>query len=125
MIALLFTLTASFFFTNLGYADSCYDALTSNYTLDARSFHFSTDEFDHELGADGEALAVARLAAAKVGCKAEDIQYEDLKQKSSSCRQLIPGNHLSNVCYVATNLGYFIIHETLPEGLAVTYSRWD
>ena len=102
---------------------ACYKLLTNDFSTDARSFQIPSDRYDHILEDGGSALAVAQLVASDLGC-AEGALTQNINQ-SGACKEIIPGNSFSNVCFVETNLGYFTVHQTLPDSLMITFSRWD
>lgn len=104
-------------------ASQCYDLLTHGGTTDARSLQIHTDRFDHELEDGRSALAVIQIALHDLGC-APGSAFGGQDQ-AAACREVVPKNVFSNLCYVEINLGYFTVHETLPESLMITFSRWD
>lgn len=109
--------------TEVDTVGACYDIFSSDGTSDARSFQIHHDAFDEELADGDAALAVVRLIASIQGCSLDAVTTNSTHVRA--CQEIVPGNIFSKVCYVETNLGYFTVHETLPESIMVTWSRWD
>ena len=94
---------------------------------DANQWLLSADDINDSISEGSVAFEVAKLVAKNSGCDPETLKLESTvgNAPAAACSQVIPQDHNSHVCYVSTNFGYFVVNETFPNGLAVTWSRWD
>ena len=105
---------------------SCQDTLGKDHTMDARSWNIDADDFEGELDDAASALKLVKMIASSTGCDGATVELQPSQNTpASGCSEIVPGDRHSHVCFVSTNFGYFIANETYPNGLAVTWSRWD
>jgi hypothetical protein len=100
----------------------CYGALLGNYTKDSNSFQIYNEEVSEGFE-NKEALASAKaigLLEQKLDCS-----KGSLKIASISCREIVPGNSFSKVCYVESENGYFFVSIDMMEKINIIFSRWD
>lgn len=113
----------SLFFSLGAFAD-CYDKLISKPPYDSRSFfvYQALYEVDaEELNEASSVNVVHKLLKDKVGCQEKSLEQE----YRSSCKELMPGKSWSKVCYVESQMGYFVIQMDMMEGAHVIFNRWD
>ena len=108
----------------------CFKILTKDHTVDSAHFKVNLDDLElPEYGRDYLAFSI-RLIRELIkgeGCSRRSINFgfTPVGKARSSCKLLNPEAYWSRVCYVETNLGYFIINQAFINTAHVTYSRWD
>ncbi len=118
-LILLFSLLLS-----LGSNAACYDKLISEPPYDSRSFfiHEALYEVDaEELSESSSIRVIEKLLRDRVGCQDKAIA----ESFEASCKELMPGKSWSKVCYVESQMGYFVIQMDMMEGAHVIFNRWD
>lgn len=112
----------------------CRDALTNDFNVDAQAFNLHMDEVEGYDGGDltlDVAKSAIKAVAKKLNCDEATLRLAADKSDDGAqngCAEVVPGLNLSKACYVASEdsgPGYFMVHATLPEGLTVSFSRWD
>lgn len=118
-------------------AKDCRDAFTKDFSVDSQAIILSGDEVEGLYDGEGGLTVViaknaVKAAARKLGCDEATLMIspdlDDTGAKVNNCAEIAPGINLSKACYIATDdsgPGYFFVHETLPEGVTVSFSRWD
>jgi hypothetical protein len=103
---------------------TCYEKLTSGGTKDSQSFRLYEDEVGNldDIGIE-YALASVTALMNKLGCQGQDQAIVDSTQ--AACAEIIPGNSESEVCYLATTLGYFIVSVDYLGWSNLTFNRYD
>jgi len=116
-------LLVSLFFSLGAFAD-CYDRLISEPPHDSRSFfvYEALYEVDaEELNESSSKAVVQKLLKDKIGCQEKSLNVEF----RASCKELMPGKSWSKVCYLESQMGYFVIQMDMMEGAHVIFNRWD
>ncbi len=113
----------------------CRDALTNDFSVDSQAFTLHMDEVEGYDGGDltlDAAKSAIKAVAKKLNCEEATLRLAadvlDGGAVQNACAEVVPGINLSKACYVASEdsgPGYFMVHTTLPEGLTVSFSRWD
>lgn len=124
LITILFSLSAHA-------EQTCLEKLTNDYERESRTFEFNADHVtDRDFGRDTLAFSfqAVRKALTTVGCHPKlDVNFSKspLGGSDNLCREIIPGRHSSMVCYIESNLGYWVVSQGTVNNVVVTYYRWD
>lgn len=89
------------------------------------NFDYTGDEYEDDDLAN--AILYIRYLLNDLGCSKKDINFAKgpLGKSKSRCRNLVPGSYNSKVCYVESNLGYFLVSKDFEDLVDITFNRWD
>lgn len=111
---------------------TCNDKLTNNYSRDFSFYTLNRDQLSHlrDFGPDHLAqsiIYIRYLLNEVIGCQRDEVNFGQgpLGRSQSRCSKLSPKVDFSTVCYVETNLGYFLVHSDFLENITFQYHRWD
>jgi hypothetical protein len=111
---------------------SCEAKLTNDHNRDFSFYSFNRDEVSHlrDFGPDhlAQSIVYIRYLLNKVvGCQNDEVNFGKGPQgrAQSRCSSLSPKVDFSKVCYVETNLGYFLVHTDFMENITIQFHRWD
>lgn len=129
---ILFTLTLTLsqnIYANY-HSHKCVEKLTSGHRTNTSTKHYNLDHVPmRDFGNDylAQAIKLIRLHIAELGCSRSSINFgQGPRGRSiSRCEQIVRGVYSSRVCYVETNLGYFIVSVGYLDDAVITYHRWD
>lgn len=100
----------------------CYRRVLNDFTVDSRSFQFYSESVTHlfedkpELGAQ----ASIELLEDHLNCSKKSLNPVEI-----TCKEIVPGNYMSRVCYAENKNGYFFITLDLMENINLVFNRWD
>lgn len=107
----------------------CIDNLMFYANRDSYQFTVADDAVDRDFGRDylAEAIYSIRILLDKHRCSQNDVNFGQGPhgRSHSKCTNIVAGEDQSRVCYVETNLGYFIVTRDLLDTFNIVYSRWD
>lgn len=107
----------------------CIDNLMLNANQDSYQFVVQSDDVDRDFGRDylAEAIYTIRILIDGHGCSQNDINFGQGPhgRSHSKCSNIVPEQDHTRICYVETNLGYFLVSRDLLDTFNVIYSRWD
>ena len=100
----------------------CYRKALNDFSADSVSFQVYSEEaaVSFEGKPESAAVAAVRDLEEKLGCDAKSFELGEI-----SCKEVVPGNLLSRVCYAESQLGYFFISMDMMENMNVVFNRWD
>lgn len=109
----------------------CLEILTQNHHEDSRSFSLSTDNIierrDFRNDHLAQSILTIRMVLEEAGCHKKDINFSKgpWGRSTSICKVLIPGKAYSEVCYVESSLGYFLVTNDFQNKTHIIFNRWD
>ena len=108
----------------------CIRKVTNEYNYTTTFTNVDLDELElPDYGKDylAQAIAVIRHFVDKKGCDKTDINFGKGPngRSYSRCRLVERYSPQSRVCYVETNLGYFIVTKNLGENMHLVFNLWD
>lgn len=103
----------------------CYRNLSNDFK-DSQSFQISNIDVSEGFveAPKNNALQAVRQLANRLGCEKSELKLDDVKS-SISCRDVAPGISVSKVCYVESDLGYFLVSKDMLENMNIIFNRWD
>ena len=104
-------------------ANDCYERLTANYSRDSQAFQLSEEGVDYSIERQTAQFAQSAVIALqeKLGCQFEKSAAE----YKSDCKEIVPGVSMSRVCYVSTDVGYFLVSVDMLENINIVFNRFD
>lgn len=108
-------------------ANECYMKFVEEGNLDSRSFqiddqNISSDFDDDSISFSKEAIV---QVAKSLGCAQSDLGFDNKNMGGESCQELIPGKSFSKICYVESDVGYFMVSKDMLDHVNIIYNRWD
>lgn len=108
----------------------CVGALTSDYAVNSKTFSLDTDNYDlRNYGNDYQAFSIAmiRILLSEQGCKRKAVNFGfgPFGRSTHKCQPMLRNRPFSNVCYVETNLGAFIVSTDFDTLVHIIYKSWD
>jgi len=107
----------------------CIDNLMFHANRDSYQFTVADDTVDRDFGRDylAQAIYAIRILLDKHRCSQNDVNFGQGPQgrSHSRCSVIIANEDQTRVCYVETNLGYFLVSRDLLDTFNLIYSRWD
>ena len=100
----------------------CYRKALNDFSADSASFQINSEKMAKAFQSSPEVAskqAVGKLEA-MLECSENAFELEEV-----SCKEVVPSNELSRVCYVESQHGYFFISMDMMEGLNIVFNRWD
>ena len=108
---------------------TCIDRITKNNTVDSASITFIADDYHFENDHVGDAYNLSRLFISRKGCGKNDIRFtagpDSVRSGKAVCNNIAKGKPHSQVCYIESNIGYFLVARDMISGVTVVYNRWD
>lgn len=100
----------------------CYRKALNDFSADSMSFQLYSEEAaaSFEKKPENSAVAAVRDLEEKIGCDVKSFEIGEV-----SCKDVVPGNLLSRVCYAESQHGYFFISMDMMENMNVVFNRWD
>lgn len=100
----------------------CYRRVLNDFSVDSRSFQLYSEEVsmlfeEHPEVAARESI---RLLENELECNKKSLSPVEV-----SCKEIIPGNAMSRVCYAENANGYFFISVDMMENINLVFNRWD
>jgi hypothetical protein len=100
----------------------CYRRVLNDFSVDSRSFQIYSEEvselFDEQ--PENAARESIRLLEKQLECNKKALNPVEV-----SCKDIVPGNIMSRVCYAENRDGYFFISLDLMENVNIVFNRWD
>ena len=108
----------------------CQSRLTDNFRTRTLMANFEYDSSRiRNFGRDylADAIAVVRLFIEDKGCSKNSINFGrgPRGRSTSRCRLVERYSPQSRVCYVETNLGYFLLSKSLENNAQIIFNLWD
>lgn len=127
-ILLLLVAAASWAFQ--GQASECRDVLMTESYTPVRYFTLDTDDYEiRDYGRDhlAWAIKIIRLLVEEKGCAQSEINFGrgDFGRAKNRCTLVSAPKEESLVCYIETNLGYFIVAPTYTSRVSILFHLWD
>ena len=100
----------------------CYRKVLNDFSSDSAAFQVKSVEAVELFESDPEKAAsfgVSQLEGI-LGCEKNSFALSEV-----SCKEVVPGNAFSKVCYLESQHGYFFVSIDMMEGLNVVFNRWD
>jgi hypothetical protein len=100
----------------------CYRRALNDFSSDSAAFQVYSDdaiELYEERPEKAVKAAVSELEG-KLECQKGSFELAKI-----SCKEVVPGNFISRVCYVESQHGYFFISMDMMEQLNIVFNRWD
>ncbi len=100
----------------------CYRKALDDFSVDSKAFQVHDEDaavMFSDLPEKASFKAIRELEA-MLGCVEKSFEISEI-----SCKEVVPGNSLSRVCYVESNMGYFFVSMDMMEGLNIVFNRWD
>lgn len=100
----------------------CYRKVLNDFSSDSAAFQVRSDlavELFEEESQKAALLAVSQLEGL-LGCEKGSFELSEV-----SCKEIVPGNYSSKVCYLESQHGYFFVSIDMMDGLNVVFNRWD
>ena len=109
---------------------SCKMRLTAGHQRDSAVYRLNTLDLEvPDFGNDELALATfyVKSLLLKEGCNRSEINFDQgpWGRARSTCKQLVPEASTSKVCYLETNLGYFMVSSDSLDYILISFARWD
>jgi len=109
---------------------TCIEKLTDGHERDSYTFTVDLDQSGaRDYGKDklATAISLVRSLLVDVGCSRKDVNFGKgpLGRSYNRCRMISPGRTNSIVCYIETNLGFFVVSHNYQTEYHITYNRWD
>lgn len=128
LVLLLLVVAASWAFQ--GRASECRDILLAESYSPVRYFSIDTDDYElRDYGRDhlAWAIKVVRLVLDDHGCSQSDVNFGrgDFGRSKNRCSLVAEPKEESLVCYIETNLGYFIVAPSYASHVSVLFHLWD
>lgn len=100
----------------------CYRRLLNDFSSDSSSFQIYDEDVAivFEEAPEKAAVQSIRLLEKKLECDNKAIRSLEV-----SCKDVVPDNLMSRVCYVESNEGYFIMSMDMMENVNLVFNRWD
>ncbi len=100
----------------------CYRRALNNFSVDSMAFQINSEEAVamFEDRPDKAVYSVVRSLEQQIGCSEKSFELAEV-----SCKEIVPGNLLSSICYVESQHGYFFISMDMMESINVVFNRWD
>lgn len=100
----------------------CYQAALNNFSADSVAYRIYDEDISSafEDNAEKASVRAVRKLEGNLGCADKSFEVAEV-----SCKEVMPGNALSKVCYVESQLGYFFISIDMMEGVNLVFNRWD
>ncbi len=113
-----------------GNATECRDVLTRESFQAVRYFSVDTDEYDiRDYGRDHVAWAIrmVRILLEEQGCSRDEVNFGrgNYGRSKNRCQRISEPKDESLVCYIETNLGYFIVTPSYGSEVSLVYHLWD
>ena len=108
----------------------CIDRLTNGHNDNTTSARYNLQNLNlRDYGRDylAQAIAVIRVHVKELGCSKKSINFGKgpWGRSQSRCTLVARGVESSRVCYVESNLGYFLVSTGFLDDMTVVYNRWD
>ena len=108
----------------------CYGELTDGFKKDRNTFVLDLDFIqmrDYRTDQLAKSIRVVRELLDELGCSPKAINFGHTPQGRShnTCKYFDRNQKDIKVCYVGTNLGYFLVHEDYLFHMTVNFYRWD
>lgn len=100
----------------------CYKAALNDFASDSMAYQIYDEEISmafEDNGVNASVKAVRSLES-KLGCVEKSFEIS-----KASCKEVVPGNSISKVCYLESQLGYFFISMDMMEKVNIVFNRWD
>lgn len=100
----------------------CYRAALNDFSSDSMAYQIYDEDISmafEDNGGKASERAVRRLEN-RLGCVEKSFEIQNI-----SCKEVVPGNAISKVCYVESQLGYFFISIDMMEKVNIVFNRWD
>lgn len=100
----------------------CYKKVLGNLQYDSMAYQVDADQIEVSFEENSEASSRlgVRLLEKDLGCVDKSFDISEV-----SCKEIIPGNPISRVCYLESQHGYFFVSMDMMEKLNIVFSRWD
>ena len=100
----------------------CYGSVLNDYSLDSNSFQIYDEQISEAFeNKDSLASSMAvRSLEQQLDCRSGAFEISDI-----SCKEIIPGNSTSKVCYLESQYGFFFVSVDMMEKVNIVFSRWD
>jgi len=116
-------------FSSTSYAnEDCYQKISNDYSSDSRSFQV----YDSDLNGDFSENpieyskeALLHVVTEQVGCEEKELIFNEKAITLEACKEIVPGNPMSRVCYLESNLGYFFVTMDMLDSVNIIFNRWD
>lgn len=113
-----------------GHATECRDVLTRESVRSVQYFSIDTDDYEiRDYGRDHVAWAIrmVRLLLEEQGCARDEVNFGrgNFGRSKNRCQHIAAPKDESLVCYIETNLGYFIVTPSYGSEVSLVYHLWD
>jgi len=100
----------------------CYRRILDDFSVDSRSFQIYSEEVSAQFEEQPEIAAIEsiRLLEERFECNDKALNPVEV-----SCKEVVPGNYVSQVCYAQNDNGYFFISLDMMENVNIVFNRWD
>jgi hypothetical protein len=113
----------------LASAQTCIDKITHDNSVDSASITFQAEDYEFENDHVGDAYQLSRLFVERKGCGKKDLRFtggpDSGRSGKAICKLIAKGIPHSRVCYIESNIGFFIVSRDMVSGATVVYNRWD
>ncbi|EQC44490.1 hypothetical protein M899_2326 [Bacteriovorax sp. BSW11_IV] len=108
-------------------ANECYMKFVDDGNHDSRSFQINDIDLNNDFDEDAMSFSKEAIVqvAKSIGCKAHDLGLANKNAMGESCVEMIPGKPFSKVCYVESDVGYFMVSKDMLDHVNIIYNRWD
>lgn len=108
-------------------ADSCYMKFVDDGSLDSRSFQIDDREISSDFDDDSMSFSKEAIVqvAKSLGCEESDLGFSNKSFGGESCQELVPGKSFSKICYIESDVGYFMVSKDMLDHVNIIYNRWD
>lgn len=100
----------------------CYKAALNDFASDSMAYQIYDEDISMAFDDNGVKASVkaVRSLESKLGCVEKSFEI-----KNVSCNEIVPGNSVSKVCYIESQLGYFFVSMDMMDQVNIVFSRWD
>lgn len=118
--------------TSFGYTEKmeCLAQLTNNFAVKSRAFTLNTDDYQlRDYGNDHLAFSIVmiRILLSEEGCRKKVINFGKgpFGRSTHNCQPMVRNRSSSNVCYLETNLGAFVVTTDFETLTHIIFKSWD
>jgi hypothetical protein len=119
-------------FSSFAIEKSCTELLTQNYSKNSHSYQMNEEELtgisefveSYDISKN-ISFKVVEVLLERLKCNKKGVSFTSYPFNRSSCKEIVPGVSTSYVCYVESNVGYFVINMDMMSTVNVTFNRWD
>ena len=106
-------------------SENCRSNFLKDYKGDSRSFKIADEALVNDFDSRPKSYTIEAIKSLSQDLSDKSGLNCHIKISKSSCREVAEGIPSSMVCYLESEIGYFIVSKDMLSGVNIIFNRWD